>query len=85
MRHPETPRFKSAASEIQLTEADGDEEQPRIQVDQIDLNKVSDDSTLSSQMIPGGGEDPMAVAKQVDQGALLKITKKEFEKEYEVK
>lgn len=83
LRHPEVPRFKSASSELQLTESDDDA--PRIQVDQIDLGKVSDDSTLSSQMIPDIMEDPMAAAKEVDQQSLLKITKKEFEKEYEVK
>ena len=82
LRHPETPRFKASPSETQLTEAD---DEPRISVDQVDLAKVSNDSTLDSQVSATSTQDPMDTMKQMDKGSLLKIAKKEFEKEYEVK
>jgi len=84
LRHPEAPRFKPGSSEAQLTEADEDEE-PRISVDQVDLAKVSDDETLDMQVAADSTQDPMDTMKQMGKGSLLKITKSEFEKEYEVK
>lgn len=83
LRHPETPRFKASPSEAQLTEADDDE--TRISVDQVDLAKVSDDKTLDMQVSAASTQDPMDTLKQMDKGSLLKVAKKEFEKEYEVK
>jgi len=84
LRHPEAPRFKPGSSEAQLTEADEDEES-RISVDQVDLAKVSDDETLDMQVAADSTQDPMDTMKQMSKGSLLKITKSEFEKEYEVK
>lgn len=84
LRHPEAPRFKPGSSEAQLTEADEDEES-RISVDQVDLAKVSDDETLDMQVAADSTQDPMDAMKQMGKGSLLKITKSEFEKEYEVK
>ena len=84
LRHPEAPRFKPGGSEAQLTEGDEDEG-PRIKVDQVDLSKVSDDKTLDAQLAAASTQDPMDTMKQMGKGSLLKITKKEFEKEYEVK
>ena len=84
LRHPEAPRFKPGSSEAQLTEADEDEES-RISVDQVDLAKVSDDETLDMQVAADSTQDPMDTMKQMSKGSLLKITKAEFEKEYEVK
>jgi len=84
LRHPEAPRFKPGSSEAQLTEADEDEES-RISVDQVDLAKVSDDETLDMQVAADSTQDPMDTMKQMGKGSLLKITKSEFEKEYEVK
>ena len=83
LRHPETPRFKPSPSETQLTEADDDEN--RISVDQVDLAKVSDDKTLDMQVSAASTQDPMDSMKQMSKGSLLKVGKKEFEKEYEVK
>ena len=84
LRHPEAPRFKPGSSEAQLTEADEDEES-RISVDQVDLAKVSNDETLDMQVAADSTQDPMDAMKQMGKGSLLKITKAEFEKEYEVK
>ena len=83
LRHPEAPRFKPANSETQLTE--GDDEGPRIKVDQVDLAKVSSDNTLETGVSATTTQDPMDSLKQMNKGSLLKLTKKEFEKEYEVK
>ena len=83
LRHPETPRFKPADSETQLTEADDD---AKINVDMVDLAKVSNDETLQSQVSDtSSAQDPMDTMKQMDKGSLLQVTKSEFEKEYEVK
>ena len=43
LRHPESPRFKPPQAETQLTE--GDEDQSRIKVDQVDLKKVMGDDS----------------------------------------
>lgn len=82
LRHPEMPRFKTPESQVPLTE--GDDEAPRVKVDQVDLTKVmgSDSSELSAS---SSFQDPMSSMKQMSKGSLLKITRKEFEKEYEVK
>lgn len=83
LRHPETPRFKPAGSETQL--AEGDDEPQKIKVDQVDLTKVGGFS--SEDEIPSSGStlDPLNGNKMVAKGSLLKISRKEFEKEYEVK
>ncbi len=85
LRHPEAPRFKPEGSADQLTEGDEEETVDRVKVDQVDLAKVSDDDTLDVQMAAASTQDPMDTMKQMSKGSLLKITKKEFEKEYEVK
>jgi len=82
LRHPEMPRFKTPVSQAPLTE--GEDEGPRVKVDQVDLSKVmgsESDEALSMTT----AQDPMDAMKQMSKGSLLKITRKEFEKEYEVK
>ena len=83
LRHPETPRFKPPVAETQLTE--GDDETPRIKVDQVDLSKVMGSDGLEANPQSGASQDPMDIMKQQSKGSLLQITRKEFEKEYEVK
>ncbi len=82
LRHPETPRFKPPVAEAQLTEGD---EEPRVKVDQVDLSKVMGSDGLEANPESGSSQDPMDVMKQQSKGSLLQITRKEFEKEYEVK
>ena len=82
LRHPETPRFKPPEAETQLTE--GDDEQ-RIKVDQVDLSKVMGGDGLEANPQSGSTQDPMDIMKQQPKGSLLQLTRKEFEKEYEVK
>ena len=83
LRHPETPRFKPPVAETQLTE--GDDEPDRVKVDQVDLAKVMGSEGLEANPQSGSAQDPMDIMKQQSKGSLLQITKKEFEKEYEVK
>tara|TARA_Y100001938_G_C8038166_1_gene404604 strand:- start:783 stop:1265 length:483 start_codon:yes stop_codon:yes gene_type:complete len=85
LRHPESPRFKPPQAETQLTEGEEDDG-PRIKVDQVDLNKVmGTEGELDPTPARASTEDPMDIMKQQTKGSLLKITRKEFEKEYEVK
>jgi len=83
LRHPEAARFKPPEAETQLSEAD-EEEQPRVDVGQVDLQKVMG-GTQEELPAPMTGADPLDTMKQMNKGSLLKIDKKEFEKEYEVK
>ena len=84
LRHPESPRFKPPQAETQLVE--GDEDEQRIKVDQVDLQKImGKDQELDSSVSKSGSQDPMEIMKQQSKGSLLQVTKKEFEKEYEVK
>ena len=82
LRHPETPRFKPPVAETQLTEGD---DEARIKVDQVDLSKVMGADGLEANPESGTSQDPMDILKQQSKGSLLQITRKEFEKEYEVK
>lgn len=83
LRHPETPRFKAPEAETQLTEADNDEKSTRIKVDQVDLTKVMGDDM--SDLAPEQTSPIQdAMTKNTPQ-SLLKITRSEYEKEYEVK
>ena len=82
LRHPETPRFKPPVAETQLTEGD---DEPRVKVDQVDLQKVMGSDGLEPNPESGSAQDPMETMKQQSKGSLLQITRKEFEKEYEVK
>ena len=84
LRHPETPRFKPPQSGAPLTEGD-EEELPRIKVDQVDLSKVMGSEGEVSNPQATSTQDPLEIMKKQPTGSLLKITKKEFEKEYEVK
>ena len=81
LRHPEAPRFKPPEAGTALTEADDDS---RVDVGQVDLQKVMGgvDTELAAAE---STQDPMDIMKKQTAGSLLKITKKEFEKEYEVK
>lgn len=84
LRHPETPRFKPPEAETQLTEGDEDEKTPRIKVDQVDLSKVMASGETKNPQSKSS-QDPLDIMKKQSPGSLLKITRKEFEKEYEVK
>tara|TARA_B100000963_G_scaffold353735_1_gene368986 strand:+ start:61 stop:537 length:477 start_codon:yes stop_codon:yes gene_type:complete len=83
LRHPEAARFKPPEAETQLSEAD-EEDQPRVDVAQVDLQKVMGD-TSQLPAAASSTPDPLDTMKQMNKGSLLKIDKKEFEKEYEVK
>ena len=58
---------------------------PKINVDQVDIQKVGmlDDEEGLPQS--GSVQDPLEASKKAASGSLLKIDKKEFEKDYEVK
>lgn len=84
LRHPETPRFKPPQSGSPLTEGD-DEDLPKIKVDQVDLGKVMGSDGKVSNPQASSTQDPLEIMKKQPPGSLLKITRKEFEKEYEVK
>jgi hypothetical protein len=86
LRHPEVPRFKPPHQETQLTEGDEDE-LPNVKVDQVDLKKVMGIEGEVNDMPSRSGvnSDPLYDAKKNMSGSLLKVTKKDFEKEYEVK
>ena len=86
LRHPESPRFKPPQSETQLTEGDDEEKIDRVSVDQVDLKKVmGSEGDLDSKPARSGTQDPLEMMKNQPSGSLLKITKAEYEKEYEVK
>jgi len=82
LRHPEQPRFKPPESDTPLNE--GDDEDAKINVDQVDLSKVMGVKDNSSQPSQSSQEQQKIMQNQ-PKSSLLKITKKEFEKEYEVK
>jgi len=86
LRHPEVPRFKPPQSETQLTEGD-DEDAARVKVDQVDLQKVMSIEGEVNELPSKSGinADPMFDAKKNTSGSMMKVTKKDFEKEYEVK
>lgn len=79
LRHPETPRFKPPVSDAPLSE--GEE---NIDLSQVDLQKIGG---FNDDVVPqsSSAQDPLEIMKQQPKGSLLKITKAEFEKEYEVK
>ena len=77
LRHPEAARFKVPEVNTHLVE--GDDELLKVNLDGIDLEKAMG----ADEIAP---EAPQQVSTQpVDPGSLLRINKKEFEKEYEVK
>ena len=85
LRHPDSPRFKPPEAETALTEAEDGE---RIEVGQVDLQKVmgSEPGGVDTELgAAASTQDPMDIMKKQTPGSLLKITRKEFEKEYEVK
>ncbi len=86
LRHPEVPRFKPPNSEAQLQEGD-EEDHSRVRVDQVNLEKVMgiEGEVNNVPSRSGVNNDPMYDAKKNISGSLLKVTKKDFEKEYEVK
>lgn len=79
LRHPETPRFKPPESDAPLSE--GEE---GIDLSSVDLQKIGGfENEVMTQS--SSTQDPLEIMKQQPKGSLLKITKAEFEKEYEVK
>ena len=61
-----------------------EEEEATIKVDQVDLNKVMgvEDSSIESAQ---SSQEQQKIMQNQPKASLLKITRKEFEKEYEVK
>ena len=84
LRHPESPRFKPPVAETQLTEGD-DENIDRVDVNDVDLDKIM--GNASSRKAPAGdnSQEQLNMMKKQPRASLLKVTRKEFEKEYEVK
>jgi len=80
LRHPEEPRFKAPDSSDQLTE--GDDESPRVNVGDVDLQKV-----MGGEPVPERKKDQATVPEvsPASSTKILKVAKKEFEKDYEVK
>jgi len=80
LRHPESPRFKAPPVDVSLTE--GEES---VDISKVDLQKIGGFENEVSFGSPESKQDPLEIMKQQPKGSLLKITKAEFEKEYEVK
>lgn len=85
LRHPEVPRFKPPQQDAPLTE--GEEESPDVKVDKVDLKKVMgvEGEVNSIPSRSGINGDPMFDMKKNTAGSLLKVSHKDFKKEYEVK
>ena len=84
LRHPESPRFKPPVAETQLTEGD-DENIDRVDVNDVDLDKIM--GNASSRKAPAGdnSQEQLNMMKKQPRASLLKVTRTEFEIEYEVK
>lgn len=80
LRHPETPRFKPPVAGASLSE--GEE---NIDLSKVDLQKIGGFENEVQTPQSSSTQDPLDIMKQQPKGSLLKITKTEFEKEYEVK
>lgn len=80
LRSPETPRFKAPQVHDVMAEGDdsGDSNMDRVKVDQVDLQKV-----MSKSSVEEFGLEDMEGANQTLK--TIKVPKKEFEKDYEVK
>ena len=94
LRHPEVPRFKPPQQDTQLTESDeadidmdGDEDEyDRIDVNKVDLKKAMGiEGEVNDIPSRGVHNDPMYDMKKNTGAALLKVSHKDFKKEYEVK
>ena len=94
LRHPEVPRFKPPQQETQLAEADeadldldGEDDAERINVQKVDLKKAmgieGEVNDIPSRK--GVHNDPMYDMKKNNSTSLLKVSHKDFKKEYEVK
>ena len=84
LRHPEAPRFKPPEATTSITEGEEPEEQ-RVNLDQVDLQKVMGSGGVDDELSRQASGDPMELAKKSSSGSLLKVSAKDFEKEYEVK
>lgn len=82
LRHPETPRFKPPGSDVQLSE--GDDTHTPIKLDGVDLEKIMGGENTEQLSLDKKPLDPSETNK-IDSGSLIKITRQEFEKGYEVK
>lgn len=85
LRHPESPRFKPPSNEAPLQEGEEDEKMDRIDVKDVDLDKIMGNSASKAAPAGDSTQDQLNLMKKQDRSSLLKVTKKEFEKEYEVK
>ena len=93
LRHPEVPRFKPPQQETQLSEADeadldldGVDDAERINVQKVDLKKAMGiEGEVNDIPSRGVHNDPMFDMKKNTGASLLKVTHKDFKKEYEVK
>ena len=91
LRHPEVPRFKPPQQETQLTEAEApmpvDDEIERVNVQKVDLKKAMgiEGEVNDIPARKGVHNDPMYDMKKNTASSLLKVSHKDFKKEYEVK
>ena len=94
LRHPEVPRFKPPQQETQLTEADetdldldGVDDNDRVNVQKVDLKKAMgiEGEVNDIPVRKGVHNDPMYDMKKNTASSLLKVSHKDFKKEYEVK
>ena len=93
LRHPEVPRFKPPQQETQLREADeadfdldGVDDSERINVQKVDLKKAMGiEGEVNDIPSRGTHNDPMFDMKKNTGNSLLKVSHKDFKKEYEVK
>jgi len=85
LRHPESPRFKPPSNEAPLQEGEEEEKMDRIDVNDVDLDKIM--GNAASRKAPAGdnSQEQLNMMKKQPRASLLKVTRKEFEKEYEVK
>lgn len=87
LRHPESPRFNPPDSDTPITEADGEQKDPilsQVDVSSIDYMKVSNATGLDDEL-EQQSNDPLESAKKQASKETLKVSMKDFEKEYEVK
>lgn len=95
LRHPEVPRFKPPKQETQLAEADEadinmdgqEDEHDKIDVQRVDLKKAMgiEGEVNDLPARKGTHNDPMYDMKKNNSTSLLKVSHKDFKKEYEVK
>lgn len=85
LRHPEAPRFKPPSNEAPLQEGDEEEKIDRVDVNDVDLDKIMGNASSKAPLAGDNSQEQLNMIKKQPRASLLKVTRKEFEKEYEVK